>query len=113
MDICRPKAKAVSSHSDSDGVVSIPASPDALHVPLLLCQERFNEASLPGHMYIIQTNSFNFSVQIIMDFVKFFREKGCSKQTMFVHVTSCFMNVFQVIAMAINADLNKAAKQLP
>ncbi len=42
------KAKAVSSHSDSDGMGSIPASPDALSVPLLLCQERFNEASLPG-----------------------------------------------------------------
>ena len=27
---------------------SIPASPDAVHVPLLLCQERFNEASLPA-----------------------------------------------------------------
>ncbi len=37
----------MSSHSDSDGMGSIPASPDALHVPLLLCQERFNEASLP------------------------------------------------------------------
>ena len=29
-------AKAVSSHSDSDGVGSLPASPDALNVPLLL-----------------------------------------------------------------------------
>jgi hypothetical protein len=27
---------------------SIPASPDARNVPLLLCHERFNEASLPG-----------------------------------------------------------------
>ena len=41
------KAKAVSSRSDSDGMGSIPANPDALNVPLLLCQERFNEASLP------------------------------------------------------------------
>ncbi len=31
-----------------DGMGSIPASPNALNVPLLLCQERFNEASLPG-----------------------------------------------------------------
>ncbi len=44
-------AKAVSSHSDSDGKGSIPASPDALHVPLLLCQELFNEASLSDCMY--------------------------------------------------------------
>ncbi len=40
------KAKAVSGHSDSDGMGSIPASPDARNVPLVLCQERFNEASL-------------------------------------------------------------------
>ncbi len=38
--------KAASSHSDSDGMGSIPASPDARNVPLLLCQERFNDASL-------------------------------------------------------------------
>ena len=37
----------MSSHSaDLDGMGSIPASPDALNVPLLLCQERFNAASL-------------------------------------------------------------------
>ncbi len=36
----------VSSHSDLDGMDSIPASPDARNVPLLLCQERFNGASL-------------------------------------------------------------------
>jgi hypothetical protein len=38
----------VSGHSDSDGMGSIPASHDARNVPLLLCQERCNEASLPG-----------------------------------------------------------------
>jgi hypothetical protein len=37
----------VSSHSDSNGMGSIPTSPDALNVPLLLYQEQFNEASLP------------------------------------------------------------------
>jgi hypothetical protein len=45
------KAKAVSGHSDSDGMGSIPASPDARNVPFLLCQERFNEASLPVRSY--------------------------------------------------------------
>ena len=34
---------------------SIPASPDALNVPLLLCQERFNEASLPEQNDIKKT----------------------------------------------------------
>ena len=48
------KAKAVSGHSDSDGMGSIPASPNARNVPLLLCQERFNEASLPvGDLTIV------------------------------------------------------------
>ena len=37
----------MSGHSDSDGMGSNPASPDARNLPLLLCQERFNEASLP------------------------------------------------------------------
>jgi hypothetical protein len=32
---------------DCDGMVSIPAIPDARTVPLLLCHERFNEASVP------------------------------------------------------------------
>ncbi len=32
---------------------SIPARPDALNVPLLLCQERFNEASLSDMKYEI------------------------------------------------------------
>jgi hypothetical protein len=42
--------KVVSGHSDLpvDGMGSIPSSPDARrNVPLLLCQELFNEASLP------------------------------------------------------------------
>ncbi len=33
---------------DCDGMVSIPASPDARNVPLLICRERFYEASLPA-----------------------------------------------------------------
>jgi hypothetical protein len=37
----------VQSHSDLDGVGSIPAIPNARYVPSLLCHERFNEASLP------------------------------------------------------------------
>ncbi len=37
---------------DSDGMGSIPAIPDARNVPLLLCHERFNEASLPGVEYV-------------------------------------------------------------
>ena len=43
------KAKAGSSHSDSDGMRSIPAfpGPNAWNVPLLLCHEQLNEASLP------------------------------------------------------------------
>jgi hypothetical protein len=32
---------------DCDGMGSIPAIPEAQNVPLLLCHERFNEASLP------------------------------------------------------------------
>ncbi len=48
---------AVSSHSDSDGMGSIAASPDARNVPLLLCQERFNEASLPDMLAFLQTNT--------------------------------------------------------
>ncbi len=40
--------KAVSGHSDLDAMGSIPSSPDARrNVPFLLCQELFNEASLP------------------------------------------------------------------
>ncbi len=42
------EAKAAgSSHFDSDGMGSIPAIPDAQNVPLLLCHELFNVASLP------------------------------------------------------------------
>ena len=40
----------MSSHSDSDGVGSIPASPDARNVALLLCQERFNEVGLSASL---------------------------------------------------------------
>ncbi len=43
----------MSSHSDLDGMGSIPASPDARNVPLLLCQERFNEASLSDVGYCL------------------------------------------------------------
>ena len=32
---------------DCDGMVSIPAIPEARTVPLLHCHERFNEASVP------------------------------------------------------------------
>ncbi len=32
---------------DCDGMGSIPAFPETLNVPLLLCHELFNEASLP------------------------------------------------------------------
>ena len=42
----------MSNHSDSDDMGSIPAIPDARKVPLLLCRERFNEASLAGLFYI-------------------------------------------------------------
>jgi len=39
----------VQSLFDLDGMGSIPAIPDARNVPLLLCHERFNEAtSLPS-----------------------------------------------------------------
>ena len=38
----------VQSHSDLDGVGSIPAIPNARYVPSLLCRERFNKASLPA-----------------------------------------------------------------
>ena len=41
------------SYSDSDGMDSIPASPDALNVPLLFCPECLNEASLPAQSYFI------------------------------------------------------------
>ncbi len=37
---------------------SIPASPDARNVPLLLCLERFNEASLSVCMYIIYVSIY-------------------------------------------------------
>ena len=39
---CWANAKLDTSHSDSDGIDSIPAIPDAQNVPLLLCHERFN-----------------------------------------------------------------------
>ena len=42
----RLRRKRVQS-SDSDGVGSIPAILNAQNVPLLLCSERFNEASFP------------------------------------------------------------------
>jgi hypothetical protein len=41
----------VQSHSDLDGVGSIPAIPNTLYVPSLLCHEQFNEASLPSSTY--------------------------------------------------------------
>ena len=41
------KAVSGSSHPDSDGMGTIPAIPYARNVPLLLCHELFNEASLP------------------------------------------------------------------
>ena len=37
----------VQSHSDLDGVGSIPDIPNAQYVPSLLCHERFNESRLP------------------------------------------------------------------
>jgi hypothetical protein len=40
----------VQSHSDLDGVGSIPAIPNARYVPSLLCHELFNEASLPAYV---------------------------------------------------------------
>ena len=43
----------VQSYSDLDGVGSIPAIPNARYVHSLLCHERFNEASLPGPLFII------------------------------------------------------------
>ena len=45
-------AKAVSSHSDLESMGSIPAIADARNVSMLLCQKRFNEASLPEVMII-------------------------------------------------------------
>ena len=36
----------MSSQSDSDGMGSIPATPNARNVPLFLCHQRTNEASL-------------------------------------------------------------------
>ncbi len=41
-----PRESGVQSHSDLDGVVSIPAISNARNVPFLLCHEQFNEASL-------------------------------------------------------------------
>ena len=49
----------VQSHSDLDGVGSIPAIPNARYVPSLLCHERFNEASLPDIEEITIQNSRN------------------------------------------------------
>ncbi len=39
----------VQSHSDLDGVGSIPAIPNARYVPSALCHERYNEARLPEY----------------------------------------------------------------
>ncbi len=53
------KAKAESSHSDFDGMGSIPAIPNARKVALLLCPGRFDKASLPdqlnGNFWLIST----------------------------------------------------------
>ncbi len=48
------KAKAGSTHSDSDGMGSISAIPDARNVPLLHYYERFNAARLPKLWCVIQ-----------------------------------------------------------
>ena len=60
------KANAVSSHSDSDGMGSIPAIPDAQNVPLLLCLELFNEARLLVSVSLVCLHQFlNTSIVII------------------------------------------------
>ncbi len=69
------KAKSVSSHSDSDGMGSIPASPDALNVPLLLCQEWFNEASLPAGWISTQPKPLDCSLDCVQK-VKFSVEQS-------------------------------------
>ena len=51
----------MSSHSDLDGMGLIPASPDARNVPLLLCQERFHEASLYDSSFLQFFKSFKAS----------------------------------------------------
>jgi hypothetical protein len=51
----------VQSHSDLDGVGSIPAIPNARYVPSLLCHERFNEASLP-RLHILHICSWSIGV---------------------------------------------------
>ena len=55
--------EAISTHSDSDGMGSIPASPNAPNVPLLLCQGRFDEASLPERSSC-STPTFNRQVAL-------------------------------------------------
>ena len=47
----------MSSHSDCDGMGSIPAIPNARNVPLLLCHERFNEASLLAKAKVVSSHS--------------------------------------------------------
>ncbi len=49
----RQTAGSSLSDSDSDGMGSISAKPDARKVPLLLCHERFDEASLPANEVIL------------------------------------------------------------
>ncbi len=53
--ICFVKDESgVQSHSDLDSVGSIPAIPNARNVPSLLCRERFNEASLPVLLFLVE-----------------------------------------------------------
>ncbi len=55
----------VQSHSDLDGVGSIPAIPNARYVPSLLCHERFDEASLPVCRLTPVKIFFRLQLQII------------------------------------------------
>jgi hypothetical protein len=47
------RRKQGQSHSDLDGVGSIPTIPNARYVPSLLFHERFNEASLPVLLWLM------------------------------------------------------------
>ncbi len=52
----------MSSQLDCDSICmgSIPAVPDARNVPLLLCHERYNEASLPDRLDIWELGPYGY-----------------------------------------------------
>ncbi len=54
-----------SCHFEYDGMGSIPAIPDTRKVPLLLCHERFNEASFVWGQASLSMKPFVYRIEYI------------------------------------------------